>query len=150
VKKDLGKEDNMSILPDPIGSRGGKHTLFPPVPSTILPLLLSTTLAWNIPPNTLSKRLPNVPHTVVTRIHVTRSDNVLRIPLPPGTQNGIRIAEVRPIVNAPNMPAKIPVPVTPPFVPGGTTRREGEIMSRGLDFERMPNSEENVSAATAA
>ena len=65
-------------------------------------------------------------------------------------QKGSRTADVRPIVNAPKEPAKRPVLVTPPFVPGGTTRRVGEMMRRGFDFERMPSSEEKVSAATAA
>jgi hypothetical protein len=54
------------------------------------------------------------------------------------------------MVKAPKKPAKIPVAETPPFVPGGTTRRVGEVMSRGFDLERIPSSDEYVSAATAA
>jgi hypothetical protein len=53
-------------------------------------------------------------------------------------------------MNAPSIPASRPVAVTPPFVPGGTTRSVGEVISRGFDLERIPSSEEKVSAATAA
>lgn len=90
--------------------------------------------------------VPRVPQIVVTTTKSIRSCSVLE----KESQNGRRTAEVTPIVEAPNEPARIPVPVTPPFVPGGTTRSVGEMMSRGLDFERMPSSDENVSAATAA
>ena len=47
------------------------------------------------------------------------------------------------------MPAASPVVVTPPFVPGGTVRH-GAVMRKGLVTERIPSSEEKVSAATAA
>lgn len=53
------------------------------------------------------------------------------------------------IMNEPSRPAPRPVIVTPPFVPGGTIR-QGAVMRRGLDLERIPNSEEKVSEATAA
>lgn len=46
-------------------------------------------------------------------------------------------------------PAANPVVVTPPFVPGGTVRH-GAVMRKGLVLERIPSSEEKVSAATAA
>lgn len=49
----------------------------------------------------------------------------------------------------PKRPALIPVAVTPPLVPGGTMRH-GFVIRRGLDFARMPSSDEKVSAATAA
>jgi hypothetical protein len=127
-------------------SKAEGSTFWPPVPSTIFPLRLSTTLAWNNPPKILSKILPSPPQTVVARIKIIRSCNVLS----KEPQKGKRIAEVTAIVNAPNKPASIPVPVTPPFVPGGTTRNVGDVMRRGFDLERMPSSEENVSAATAA
>ena len=65
-------------------------------------------------------------------------------------QSGNKTADVKAIVDDPNTPAKRPVAVIPPFVPGGTTRRFGEVMRRGLDLERIPSSEEKVSAATAA
>ena len=54
------------------------------------------------------------------------------------------------MVKAPRRPARIPAAVTPPFVPGGTTRRVGEVMSRGFDLERIPSSDAKVSAVTAA
>lgn len=65
-------------------------------------------------------------------------------------QKGTNRTDVRAIKNAPRTPAKSPASVTPPLVPGGTTRRVGDVIRRGGDFERMPSSEENVSAATAA
>lgn len=70
--------------------------------------------------------------------------------VPSTGQNGSKIADVRAIVKAPKSPAAIPTIVTPPFVPGGTSRRFQDVISRGLLFEMMPSSEENVSAATAA
>lgn len=50
----------------------------------------------------------------------------------------------------PRSPAASPYAVTPPFVPGGTFRKFMDVMSRGWDFESIPSSELNVSAATAA
>jgi hypothetical protein len=64
-------------------------------------------------------------------------------------QNGTMSVEVAERMKAPSKPAPRPAAVTPPFVPGGTMRH-GAVMRRGFDFERMPSSEENVSAATAA
>lgn len=52
-------------------------------------------------------------------------------------------------IKDPRRPAFIPVAVTPPLVPGGTTRH-GLVMRRGWDLARMPSSDEKVSAATAA
>ena len=49
----------------------------------------------------------------------------------------------------PAAPARRPTSVTPPFVPGGTARK-GFVIRRGGVLERMPSSEEKVSAATAA
>jgi hypothetical protein len=54
------------------------------------------------------------------------------------------------IVEEPSNPARVPESVTPPFVPGGTCRSFRDVMRRGVFFERMPSSEEKVSAATAA
>ena len=65
-------------------------------------------------------------------------------------QKGRKTAEVSAMVKAPSKPARRPVRVTPPFVPGGTVRRVGEVMSRGDVRERIPSSLEKVSAATAA
>ena len=65
-------------------------------------------------------------------------------------QNGSRIVEVMAIRKLPKAPAPVPSNVTPPFVPGGTSRRLRDVRSRGLLLERMPNSEEKVSAVTAA
>ena len=64
-------------------------------------------------------------------------------------QKGRRSAAVTDIMNDPSRPAARPVTVTPPFVPGGTVR-QGAVMRRGWEGERMPSSEEKVSAATAA
>lgn len=60
------------------------------------------------------------------------------------------MADVRATVKEPSRPAPNPVAVTPPLVPGGTSRKLSEVIRRGLDLERMPSSEEKVSAATAA
>ena len=54
------------------------------------------------------------------------------------------------MVAAPSSPARVPRAVTPPLVPGGTFRNVRDGRSRGWEEERMPSSEENVSAATAA
>ena len=62
----------------------------------------------------------------------------------------MRVTDVRPITRAPANPASVPTRVTPPLVPGGTWRRFQDVSSLGLLLERMPSSEENVSAATAA
>ena len=62
----------------------------------------------------------------------------------------MRVTDVRPITRAPANNASVPTSVTPPLVPGGTWRRFQDVSSLGLLFERMPSSEENVSAATAA
>ena len=67
-----------------------------------------------------------------------------------GVQKGKRITDVDAIVNAPKKPANVPVRVTPPFVPGGTLRKFHEVISLGLLLDKIPSSEENVSAATAA
>ena len=65
-------------------------------------------------------------------------------------QNGISTTVVTAMMKAPMKPASVPVAVTPPFVPGGTFRRLRDVSRRGALEERMPSSEENVSAATAA
>lgn len=72
-----------------------------------------------------------------------------RIPLVLG-QNGRMSEDVRATENEPRRPAPRPATVTPPFVPGGTSRRVREVIRRGFDFDRIPSSEEKVSAATAA
>lgn len=66
------------------------------------------------------------------------------------SQNGRKITEVKAIMNAPRKPANVPVKLTPPLVPGGTSRKFQEVSRRGLLFDRIPSSEEKVSAATAA
>lgn len=60
------------------------------------------------------------------------------------------MAEVKAIEKDPSRPATRPQAVTPPLVPGGTWRRVRDVMRRGLDLERIPSSEEKVSAAVAA
>ncbi len=58
------------------------------------------------------------------------------------------MADVTAMVKLPNAPANSTPAVTPPLVPGGTVWKV--VMRRGLDLDKMPNSEENVSAAVAA
>jgi hypothetical protein len=53
-------------------------------------------------------------------------------------------------MSEPRNPATRPQIVTPPFVPFGTFRKLGEVISRGWLSDKMPSSEEKVSAATAA
>ncbi len=65
-------------------------------------------------------------------------------------QNGRRMTEVKAITNAPRKPARVPIKLTPPLVPGGTSRKLQEVSRRGLLFDKIPSSEEKVSAATAA
>lgn len=77
-------------------------------------------------------------------------NNFPDIVVSPTGQNGSNIVDVTAIVKAPKNPAAVPTTVTPPFVPGGTSRSFQDVISRGLRFERIPSSEENVSAATAA
>lgn len=49
----------------------------------------------------------------------------------------------------PKAPNSRPPIVTPPFVPRGT-RFQGAVIKKGVVCARIPSSEENVSAATAA
>ena len=65
-------------------------------------------------------------------------------------QKGNKMVEDKAIVSAPKRPARVPKGVTPPFVPGGTLRKVREVRRRGCDVERIPSSDEKVSAATAA
>ena len=62
----------------------------------------------------------------------------------------MNITDVKATMEAPAKPARVPANVTPPLVPGGTWRKFQDVRSLGLLLERMPSSEENVSAATAA
>jgi len=66
-----------------------------------------------------------------------------------GEHHGISAAAVMVMMKEPARPAIRPAAVTPPFVPGGTTRK-GLRIRRGGVRERMPSSEEKVSEATAA
>ena len=135
------------------------HTFRPPLPSTILPVRLSTTLACSSPPRMLSTTLPNVPQRVTARIHKPFSRHPQARPpsrpvlVKPSTelrrQKG-SMRDVSAMVNAPSAPAIIPVSVTPPLVPGGTFRRVREVIKRGWLLDRIPSSLEKVSAATAA
>lgn len=54
------------------------------------------------------------------------------------------------MVRAPAKPANVPKIVTPPLVPGGTWRKFHDVKSLGFPADKMPNSDEKVSAATAA
>jgi hypothetical protein len=67
-----------------------------------------------------------------------------------GLQNGVKAMEAATMIKDPKKPAASPNAVTPPFVPGGTFRKFQDVISRGRDLERIPSSELNVSAATAA
>ncbi|KAI7158069.1 hypothetical protein KC324_g13804, partial [Hortaea werneckii] len=51
--------------------------------------------------------------------------------------------------HAPNAPYINPSIVTPPFVPRGTFR-QGAVIRNGVVADKIPSSDENVSAATAA
>ena len=141
-------------------------TFFPPLPSTTLPVRLSTTLAWNHPPRALSNKLPIPPHKVIAPNKTAFSPKPQPLPpskpgwfppksfpvseLVPIGQNGNSSTETKAIVDAPKKPAMVPRNVIPPLVPGGTSRKLNEVNSRGLVLDKMPSSEENVSAATAA
>ena len=54
------------------------------------------------------------------------------------------------MIEAPRKPAEVPKMVTPPFVPGGTVRKFHDVSSLGFSLDKMPSSDEKVSAATAA
>ncbi len=140
-------------------------TFFPPLPSTTLPVRVSTTLAWNHPPRALSSKLPRPPQAVTQSSSRTFSFELQPLPhskpvLRPSSslleadwsteQNGSKVTDVRAMMNAPKKPAAVPKSVTPPLVPAGTWRRSQAVSRRGLLWERIPNSEEKVSAATAA
>ena len=60
------------------------------------------------------------------------------------------MTDVNAMIKAPKKPASVPVKLTPPLVPGGTSRKFQDVRRRGFPVERIPSSEENVSAATAA
>ena len=139
-------------------------TFFPPVPSITFPVLLSITLAWNHPPSALSSTLPRPPHIVTASTQKLFSCQPH--PFPPSnpgvfptalprievstSQKGRRTREVIAMTEAPPKPANVPVNETPPLVPGGTWRIFQDVRSRGLLLDRMPSSDEKVSAATAA
>lgn len=141
-------------------------TFFPPTPSITFPVRASTTLACSQPPSRLSSKLPRPPHSVTAPTHISFSRQAQPLPpskpgwlsprsfpiveLAPTAQNGSKIAEVAAIVKDPRKPARIPIAVTPPFVPGGTSRKVGDVINRGLLDAMIPSSEEKVSAATAA
>jgi hypothetical protein len=64
--------------------------------------------------------------------------------------HGVETRAAAAMMLAPSAPANRPQRVTPPLVPRGTLRSVGEVNRRGVEVERMPSSEEKVSAATAA
>jgi hypothetical protein len=119
------------------------RTFRPPSPSTTRPECVSTTLAWKRAPRSESNRVPLKPAAVKATVYETFCDKSQSL------QNGTMSVDVAEIIKDPSRPAPRPIAVTPPFVPGGTTRH-GAVMRRGFDLERMPNSDEKVSAATAA
>jgi hypothetical protein len=126
-------------------------TFLPPSPSTILPVLTSTTLDWQIAPRNESSNDPHSPRIVMANVNsILESQSQVGAfwPASPSWQNGRSDDATTLMMNEPRSPASSPLTVTPPFVPRGTVR-QGAVMSRGSDVERIPSSEENVSAATA-
>lgn len=100
----------------------------------------------------LSRMLPRAPQTRMPATKRMRSvagqlAAVLDVDV---EQYGRRKSAVTVMMSEPRAPAIRPQVVTPPLVPGGTRRRRSEVMRRGWVLERMPSSEEKVSAATAA
>jgi len=63
-------------------------------------------------------------------------------------QRGMPNAETRPMRLPPMAAAKSPRRETPPFVPGGTVLKE--VIRNGCLLERMPSSEDHVSAVADA
>lgn len=123
----------------------------------IFPVRVSITLDCSHPPKALSNKLPRPPHKVTARSQRLFSDHPQPVPpWSPGVekdsagQNGRRMTVVRAIRKAPRKPAIVPNRVIPPLVPGGTWRKLMEVNSLGLVLDRIPSSEEKVSAATAA
>ena len=53
------------------------------------------------------------------------------------------------IMNAPSTPAARPANVTPPLVPRGTLC-QGRVIRNGEEDDKIPSSEDSVSAAAAA
>ena len=94
--------------------RKRRLTFLPPTPSTTLPVLESTTLAWNQPPRALSRVLPRPPHIVMAMTQQIFSCHPQ--PLPPSNpgllpktfprivasaeQKGMRIVDVNAIMKA--------------------------------------------------
>src|SRR6478752_1446566 len=131
------------------------RTRLPPSPSTILPDRTSLTDRWNRPPKKLSKTLPRAPQITMNPMNLRRSSIVHGAP-PAGVrddsslQDGRNIMDAVTIIIDPSKPAPKPSKVTPPFVPRGTFRSVGDVISRGCPEDRIPSSELKVSAATAA
>src|SRR5690349_6675020 len=100
----------------------------------------------------LSRTLPRKPQIV--RLTARYFFSVHPHPAPPGPlptwQNGVKTSALITTINEPINPANSPHKVTPPFVPLGTRRKVNDVMRRGSCVDRIPSSDENVSAATAA
>jgi hypothetical protein len=126
-------------------------TFLPPSPSTILPVLTSTTLDWQTAPRNESSNDPHSPSNVMASVNCvfeSQSQVGSFCPASRSLQNGRSEVATTLMMNEPSSPASNPLTVTPPFVPRGTVR-QGAVTSRGSDVERIPSSEEKVSAATA-
>lgn len=105
-------------------------------------------------------RVPKKPKRVMPHMKVPRRQVVQKGPASSleegigkdsgGSQRGIESIALVTRRREPKRPAARPIGVTPPLVPRGTMRRVGLVSRRGGVDERMPSSEENVSAATAA
>ncbi|KAI6870397.1 hypothetical protein D0864_07862 [Hortaea werneckii] len=123
------------------------NTLCPPGPSTTFPLPLSVTVTCVKAPNTESTTDPTNP-IKLTNAAVRASIVIPSTPSPPEQNLNAKTA-VTVKRHDPSAPYPNPSIVTPPFVPRATFR-QGAVIRNGLPLARIPSSDENVSAATAA
>ncbi|KAI6824193.1 hypothetical protein KC342_g11682, partial [Hortaea werneckii] len=120
-------------------------------PSTTFPLPLSVTVTCVKAPNTESTTDPTKPIKLTNA--AVRASIVIpppTFPSPPGGEQNLNAKTAVTVNNhAPNAPYINPSIVTPPFVPRGTFR-QGAVIRNGVVADKIPSSDENVSAATAA
>ncbi|RMZ01244.1 hypothetical protein D0860_07685 [Hortaea werneckii] len=117
-------------------------------PSTTFPLPLSVTVTCVKAPNIESTTDPTNP-IKLTNAAVLASI-VIPIPSPSSPEQNLSAKTAVTVKrHDPSAPYPNPSTVTPPFVPRATFR-QGAVIRNGLVRDRMPSSDENVSAATAA
>ncbi|KAI7555016.1 hypothetical protein KC331_g136 [Hortaea werneckii] len=121
-------------------------------PSTTFPLPLSVTVTCVKAPNTESTTDPTNPIKLTNA--AVRASIVIppppTTPSPPAEEQNLNAKTAVTVNNhAPNAPYINPSIVTPPFVPRGTFR-QGAVIRNGVVLDKIPSSDENVSAATAA